>query len=516
MNRRILLATTALAAGAFFGAPAHATGTPLSCSDSKTSDQSAVATAITTASSASGIIQITGICAGDYKITASPLTFINSGGTNSVSATDGFDGMVEILGAHVTFNGLTLKGTTLNASNGSNALSSSTFTEEGNLILHDGAVALIENSQIGPGEQDGLVAIRLSVANVLNTTISGNGTRTGSSAIFTSGIWVTDGSTLRLGNPDDSEPATVQGNGQYVANTSCSGFNILLTQSASANIFGSTIGGTTSGTGANCGEINLQAASSARMQDITLGHFGGLGRQAAIYAIGGSSVWIDENLGAASPTGSLLTEVADSVPNSIGLIFAGGASSVVLQDTTATGPSSLGPMVEASASSTIVLAGGNNVTNTVSGGIAIQVDHSSSMLQLLGRQFGFANEPDNVSGGGSVQEQSSMDLGQGLFGGLTSMNWVTGGSGIAVLQNSSFRLSGGVAITGAVTLQQGSNGFLNLANGGSAAQQTVSGGISCPFTAVPGSHVSAPTKVTPNPTMATSFGSAISPQCLQF
>jgi hypothetical protein len=109
-----------------------------------------------------------------------------------------------------------------------------------------------------------------------------------------------------------------------------------------------------------------------------------------------------------------------------------------------------------------------------------------------------------------------MDLGQGLYGSDPSIVWNTNGNTIAAQQNSSFRLSGGVSIEGAVTISQGSNGFLNTNNGGAVSNQTVSGGITCPFTTVPASHMSAPTKVTPNVTMATSFSSATTPQCLPF
>ncbi len=523
MKRRTLLATTALAAsgfftaaGGFFSAPAYASTTEaVSCNGTTSHDQGAVATAVTAFNTGTSpyTLQITGTCAGDYRFTTTPLTFINSGGTTTVGS-DGFNGMVEIIGSHVTAIGILFEGTTLNASNGSNA-SGSTFDEDGNLVLHDGAVGLIENSTIGPGTQDGLVLVRLAAASVLSTTISGNGSN-GGAGNLTSGIWATDGSALRLGNPDDSDPDTVQGNGLYVAGTSCSGLDILLTQSASADFFGTTIGGTTGSTGANCGEVNLEASSSVRMRDVTIGHYGGFSRQAVIYAIGGSSVWIDENTTLASPPGSVVTEVADTVPASTSLLFAGGASAIVLQNTTLTGPSSAGETIEASASSTLVLLGENTISNSFSSGTAIQIDHSSSMLQLLGRQFGYADEADNIFGQGAVEEQSSMDLGQGLYGSAESLNWNTEGGTINVEQNSSFRLSGGVAITGAVTLQQGSNGFLNVGNGGAVSNQTVSGGITCPFTTVPASHVAAPTKVTPAVTMATSFSSATSPQCLPF
>jgi hypothetical protein len=526
MNRRILLATTALAAagflqaaGGFFGAPAYATTTEaVSCNGTLSHDQSAVATAVDEFSSTPSpyALQITGTCAGDYRFTTSPLTFINSGGT-TIAGTDGFNGMVEISGAHITAIGMLFEGTTLNASNGSNA-SGSTFDEDGDLVLHDGAEALIENSQIGPGTQDGVLMTRNVSASVLSTTVSGNGSN-GGSANLTSGIWVSDNSALRLGNPDDSDPDMVLANGLYsvgVASPTCSGFDILLSQSASAVMYATTIGGTTSTSGGNCGEVALQASASARMRDVIIGHYGGLRGAAVVYAIAGSSIWIDENTALGSPPGSVVTEAADTDSNSMGLVFGGGASSVALQNTMLTGPSSSGATVEASASSTLVLLGDTNISNSFSGGTAIEIDHSSSGLQLLGKQFGYSDATDNIFGLGAVQEQSSMDIGQGLYGSESSISWNTSGGSINVAQNSSFRLSGGVSISGGVTLQQGSNGFLNTNNGGSATNQSVSLGITCPFTTVPASHVSSPTKVSPPVSMASSFASATSPQCLPF
>ena len=125
------------------------------------------------------MLEITGICAGDYKFVTSGITFTNSTGSSTLNSTDGFNGMVELSGDHVTINGILLEGTSLDANNVSNATNvTSTFNEDGDLVLHDGAVATIENSQIGPGTQDGIVALRSSTVSILSTTISGNGTST--------------------------------------------------------------------------------------------------------------------------------------------------------------------------------------------------------------------------------------------------------------------------------------------------------------------------------------------------
>ncbi len=81
-------------------------------------------------------------------------------------------------------------------------------------------------------------------------------------------------------------------------------------------------------------------------------------------------------------------------------------------------------------------------------------------------------------------------------------------------QNSAFRMDGGMAISGAVTLQQGSNGFFNNGAGG---LNVVSGGVTCPWTTNAAAHVSAPQKVllSPSGPQAATIGT-VSPDCLTF
>jgi hypothetical protein len=176
------------------------------------------------------------------------------------------------------------------------------------------------------------------------------------------------------------------------------------------------------------------------------------------------------------------------------------------------------PAIEASGNSNVLLSGGNTVTNSAPGGTVVEIDHSSSLMQIAAAPLSpeFAGVPaiapstaDGLTGMGLVQEQSSIDLGVGLVGGNAGLIW---NGSIAVAQNSSFRLSGGVSISGGVTLGQGSNGFFNLAKGGG---NSVIGGVSCPWVSVPSSHVTGGALSPPAP-IAHDLQSATKTQCLPF
>lgn len=532
MKRLMILGIVACAA--VLAVAGQAWAVTVTCTGTKSTDQ---ATWNGETFSSGAVFEINGMCAGDYKFNQSGMTFENRNGNNTLTVNqDGFSGMVEINGAHVTINGITFNsGTNLNPSNSSNATGAtggSTATEQANLFLHDGAVALIENAQIGPSNVDGIMALRSSSVSMLNSTVSGNGTGSVTTASnLTSGIDMSDGSTLRLGNPSENgvnaggSADIVQGNGTAVINTSCQGFDILLTQSSSGDFFGATIGGTSgtvtgvsgsNGIGSNCAAIHAEADSSVRGRDVTIGHVGQYGPAITVY--GSAAAWFDENLSATSPTGSTIIEVADGSGNSTGAILAAAASSLVLQDTGVAAPvpgiSGQQPAIDVSASSTLILAGGNDIcggtisgtggafsgstcTATTSPAQVLQADHSSSVFQQQGARFGYTNHVESITGSGAVQVQSSMDLGQGLISGNPSITWVLPTNAtFNIAQNSSFRLSGGVSITGSsgVKLQQGSNGFFNLNNGGTNAAV-----ITCTNTANnPYAHVSNPTSVTPN------------------
>jgi hypothetical protein len=121
-------------------------------------------------------------------------------------------------------------------------------------------------------------------------------------------------------------------------------------------------------------------------------------------------------------------------------------------------------------------------------------------VQQPGFLFGDPVAADTISGAGSVQVQSSMDLGQGLIspGSTPSLVWTLSGSQtINVQQNSSFRLSGGTSISGGnVKIAQGSNGFFNTGAGG--VNDATIGCAGSPGNATV--HIANPTFVTPSVT----------------
>jgi hypothetical protein len=204
-------------------------------------------------------------------------------------------------------------------------------------------------------------------------------------------------------------------------------------------------------------------------------------------------------------------------------VFAAGNSVALMQGSVFAAAGSSIATVEASSASAINLAGGNTICagtysgscSATSGGLAVQIDHIANLLQVSGSLFGYSAAAETVVGGGLIEEQSNADLGVGLISSNPSMNWTTGSAGIQAEQNSSFRLSGGVNITGTVQLGQGSNGFFNLNNGGA---DFVSVGVTCPFNHYPVSHVTTPQNVTGGGVTFTSSGTVptVSGVCMTF
>ena len=156
--------------------------------------------------------------------------------------------------------------------------------------------------------------------------------------------------------------------------------------------------------------------------------------------------------------------------------------------------------------STAASLGGNTVS--ASGGSAIFVQNASTFHETNGTSFGFAAAGDTITGSGTVQVQSNMELGTG---GTAPSAWT---GAILVAQNSSFRMDGGMTITGAVSIAQASNAFFNVTNGG---KNVVTGGVNCTGVVL-ASHVAAPGNVVTSingSTSAVTIGST-GPACLSF
>ena len=236
----------------------------------------------------------------------------------------------------------------------------------------------------------------------------------------------------------------------------------------------------------------------------------------AIVAVGSSTVRIEG--------GATVTALDSGSPAAQAIVLAQG-SSLLTQGATIQALDSAAATITAGENSVVALAGGNTICSVKSGacdsttdGTALVIDHVSTLMQVPAAEFGYTAAQDLIFGNATAQLQSTIDLGSGSVGGQPSIAWTVQNAstgGIAVAQNSSFRLNGGVSIsgTGGVRLSQGSNGFFNISSGGT---NSVSGGITCPFTAIAGAHVVGQTAVTPNVALATSFLGATTPKCLPF
>ena len=334
------------------------------------------------------IILLNGVCLGDVTVTTSDLIFTNhndnspSGSSLPSSASafvDGIQGQLEFAAgaAQSTARNLLLEGP-----------SSFSGSEAANLYVHDGGVATVQNSWIGPGPLDGVVVQSApSTVTLLNSTVSGNGTANAAGAA--NGARVIEGASLVLGASDGSLGAAV--------NANVNGFGILLPGNAGAELNGSTISGN------GVGQIQA-AASSLRLAGTQVTQT--TGSTPAIQAFDRSAVSL---VTLASGTG-------DTINSNAGAVLAAGASEVVLHGATVQSSSTQQPTIEVSADLAVILAGGNSIGNSASGGTAIEVDHSSALMHERGSQFGFANAAEfhhgRRPGTGAELDRSRSGFGQ--------------------------------------------------------------------------------------------------------
>jgi len=137
------------------------------------------------------LVVISGICTEDVTVTQNRLTITNHLKLATYISTDGVQGQLEIAGAkNVLLNGILL------------GIASGTFSfndpgDAANLLVHDGAMATVQYCEILNGPLNGVELSDRAVAEITNTTVSGNGTAgvTG----MNNGIKVTERSTLILG-----------------------------------------------------------------------------------------------------------------------------------------------------------------------------------------------------------------------------------------------------------------------------------------------------------------------------
>jgi hypothetical protein len=385
----------------------------------------------------------------------------------------------------------------------------SSQTENAALVLHSGADVLLENGNAELSATSGIWLDR-SAISVLRETVDLNGT--GSTGIaYTAGIYATHGSTVRLGDPNGTAAPDIVVNGSV---SKCPDYGIVLEKNSNLEAYAASIGA--SGGENGCGELYLDAGSSATLQTAFVEHPTVAGT--AITLLGGSSIVMEPN-----PFG--LTGASTVTSGSGGALLITGASSVRLNSASISSTGSTVPTIEASGSSNLVLAGGNNICagslsgsncTPTAGATAIEVDHSSSLQHLLATQLGYAasTTAENVTGKGTVLMQSSADLGQGPVSGGYGLIW---SGALSVGQNSAIRMESGVHVTGAVQISAASNGYFNCNNNGNScsgagAANEIDGTVQClellATPANPSVHVSNPQLIV-NSSLAADSGVAV-------
>jgi hypothetical protein len=435
------------------------------------------------------ILAITGICQQQVAIASVlqwGLAITNSSGNTQapLDTGDGIAGQVQIIGPiMVSINGIAIAGPA---------------TDQGYLSVVSvlGGHLVITNAQIANGWRNGLVAGAKGTVVATHTTIEGHGAA--NIAGEADGIRIMQGSALMLG--DENSDGTVNA-ADAVTVTNNAGNGVVALGNSTVTIAGGTI----QGNGAN--QLFLAGAAEASLfgAQVTQTAPSALPANFAIQAMQSSKLLLMQGAsvqGGGGSGGALVTS----------------SSSLAMIDSSIANSSAF-PTLEASGSSNVLLSGGNTVTNGAPNGIAVEIDHSSSLMQTVIARLSaeFASAPlapvaaaDTIIGAGLIQEQSSMELGVGLVGGIAGLAWT---GGITVVQNSAIRLSGGTSISGSVTLGQGSNGFFNVTKGGT---NSVVGAVNCPWTAVPSSHLAGAANVSPSPLLAASLTSTTPNQCLPF
>jgi hypothetical protein len=447
-------------------------------------------------------VQITGVCQQEIEIRTSGITVAGPSGALTIPQTpptagaivNGIEGQVEVFGAQrVVFNDL-LFGNTSAVSLPSSYPGSDTAL----LWVRGSSSVFIEDVVVQNSPVRGIFVNEDSSLVLESSTATENGTGDGNDRT-NSGIEVADASGLQLGVSTASGVGT---NSYPVDVTSNAGDGVYVTGSSAAAIYAGTIsangqkqidlfGGST---GHISGNDNAQVTITANAAST----------DEAVFVTAGSALLVEQGVSITGGTssGTAINLNADSAMLIQGSQVSGGATTI-----------------QASGGSSVFLAGGNLICNgsisssvcTPAGGVVMQIDHVSSLLDLAGQivDFDFPALGDNVFGTGLIELQSTADLGSGTPGGNISITWT---GNISTEQNSSFRLQGGVKINGTVNLSQGSNGFFNKSNGGTNAVTSVL----CPFISIPSAHVAGPANVSPALTLSGNIASTTADQCLSF
>ena len=459
------------------------------------------------------VFAITGMCQETIQIAGS-LSLINHAQIHDLVSDDGIEGELVIAGPYaVVIDGITLEGTA---------------TDTGLpdvLDVSGSATVTIQNAQITNGQRIGLNVDGGATAQILNTTISGNGVA--QIAGETDAIRAVS-AALKLGATATGSDGTVIAENTVTVSSNV-GNGIALLGHSHLTMAGGFIRDNGGNQAFVAGKSDLELFETEVIQSQTPSTPGAF----AIQALSGSTVGL---------FGGVVTG-----RNVAGAILVASGGSLLMNGATLDSTSPSLPTIQISGGSNAVMGGANDIENEATIGTVLQIDHASSfqqtplsrysLPQLAGSLFAGT---DLLFGAALVQEQSQMDIGMGLFtgagspGGSPSLTWFTGtGECILVQQNSSIRLSGGVTISGGdgepcalnggavsttIVIQQGSNGFFNLAQGGTNVIEP--GSVSCAFAGIPNAHVTGKGNITPPSAQPVMIGgleqalNATSPGCL--
>jgi hypothetical protein len=314
----------------------------------------------------------------------------------------------------------------------------------------------------------------------------------------TGGIAVEEGSNATIGsNINGATPATatqITGNNNSGTGSAHAGVGVAINIST-VTINGATITGNLSGAavealGSTAG-IKAATISSVSGQPAVLGFAATLSLQSAMVTGPGNADTL------AALAGSKVLLIASTIVNNDAI-----DATVLAVD---------GSTVESAGSNKICTGTLSGSTCTAaSGGTAVTVTNGSTFHEVGGllNPFGGA---DTITGNGSVQMESNLELGTGPS---TPSSWT---GNVLVEQNSSFRMDGGMTISGVVQILQGSNAFFNK-SAGAGSKNIVAGGVTCPGVNA-ASHVAAPANVVTSSSAGAPSAVTIGttpPACLSF
>jgi len=501
--RSLILAAMILVGGPLgFPAPASATTFIFDCTQPANSGSGALQTFIGANAGPGDTVDVKGTCLGDVSLFQIAMELLGDAGVPGTIM-----GHVNINNLYIQVNNLTIDGTgsadtgggLVAGGTGANALVTNCIIENwafANVGIYQGAVLSLNDVTLQNSAGSALNVGQATV-NVIGGTIetSQNGNPgvnlfQGANAQFSgttiqnntgAGIAVYEGSTVHLGSQgpvDPSQAVNITGNqqGGIGANDNA---QVFINQAyIHANTGGPAITLVHSSADINAGTVSSPA--SVTVPTILMLRSG--------LQLSGPSLTV---------TGSGHSNAIYAIEN----------SSLSMFDATVTDNDASDPTVFFGDGSALISAGGNNISNSLAGG-AMTLSNASMFHQHIAKQFGIPAGADAITGAGTVQIESNMELGTGS---TTPSTWT---GAISVAQNSSFRMDGGITVTSTVKLTQASNGFFNVSNTG---ENIVTGGVTCPATTNPSSHVAGNTVVL----LAHLGASAVTigntpPQCLGF